>query len=144
MDERGELVTDIEQAIAESRATLERTKHIGTPEAVMPSVESKLERWKREADELDRQRAVETARRKAEEKNDQVNASVARLQSLMADYVAHEIKASRKFIFEVMAGVVAEERAKMQKQIDALRAELMGDKSKVVDIPNVLQRRKAS
>jgi alanyl-tRNA synthetase len=124
-----------EEILRQSHETLNRTASIGKkePELVLPPMEDRVEKWKRQGEEIDRARAAEVARRRAAESERQAHA-LDHLQMLMKQYVAAEIKASRKFMLEVMAGVVAEERTKMLKKIDDLRAELTVDKSKVIDL----------
>src|SRR5262245_33730180 len=121
MDARSQLVTDAERIIAESPALLERVKHIGTSaDPVMPPVETKLERWAREANESDRARAAHKARMKAEEKNDQVNASLVKLQRLLEQYVEDRIKAERRAIMQIVAGGMGELVGRMRKQADEI------------------------
>jgi len=129
-------MNDVERMLAESRATVERTKHIRAPDPIV-SFESRQMRFRREADEADAARAAAKAKIRAEESADKLTASLDKLQSLLEQYVAGEIKTSRKFIMDVMAHVIAEERERMQKKIDELRAEMKGaDKStNVVGMP---------
>jgi hypothetical protein len=129
--------------INESIAILERTKHIAAPREPAVRSETMNERHIREIAEQD----AEWAKQKKAQ-TDTHAVALRRLQDLLQQYVAQQDKATRVFIFDVMAGVIAEQQARMEahvaKEIKKLRAELSpADKFKVVDLPPFLRKASA-
>ena len=110
--------------INESIAILERTKHIAAPREPEVRRETMNERHIREIVERD----AEWAKQKKAEADDSNDVMLPRLQALLEAYVTEKDKASRRFVFDVLAGVIAEQKARMEahvaEQIKRLRAEL--------------------
>jgi hypothetical protein len=129
-------MTEAERIIAESRAILERTASIRV-EPQLPEIEGRLEKWRRENEELDRQRAQEKARMRDAEQDDQVAAALTRLQQLLERHIDARLQAERQSILRVVAGGLGEliGRTKEQdKEIAKLKAERDLGKVNVVDL----------
>src|SRR5262249_37581835 len=99
--------------LAESQAILERTSHFKAEpvEVSLPELEDPLTRWKREGDEIDRQRAAEKCRLRASEQSDQRSDQTARLtqlQSLLAQYVDAKLQEQRRDILKIVTGALGE------------------------------------
>ena len=135
--------------LAESQAILERTSHFKAEpvEVPLPELEDPLTRWKREGDEIDRQRAEEKRRLRASEQADQADqtARLTQLQSLLAQYVEQKLQEQRRDILKIVTGALGEVMGRFYKhaaEIEKLKAKRDDGKAKVVDMPNFLQRRK--
>jgi hypothetical protein len=121
------------QILAESQAAIERTRHIRSPAPTI-QFEDRQTRFRREADEEDQERIIEKERTRSEESADRLNASVAKLQGLLEQYVEGRIQSEHKTILKIMAGSLGELVKRINKQqieIDRLTG---ADKSKVVDL----------
>jgi hypothetical protein len=136
---------DIEAVLAEARETLSRTSVFKAQEVKLPEIETRLEKWCREGEELDRARSVERARRKAAESDDQLNASLQRLQTLLQEFVDARLQAERQRSFAIVSGALGEVIGRLKQlaaEVETLKAERT-DKGSITVLPNVVHRNRA-
>jgi hypothetical protein len=122
------------QILQEARSNMQRINY--PPRHVTPPVESKTEKWKREAEEL-------AAQREAAQLSDSIAARIA--VNLRAEFDG-KLNYQRQFVFDVVKGALEEFHSNLLDEIGQLRAEMtVADKvlnAKVIDLPNPLPARR--
>jgi hypothetical protein len=145
----GQLVSANEQLHPEQKAVILAEARVRTeqrslevssnPEAPL-KIETPLERWKRQADELEQRAASERA------ENTLTETQAAQWRAELLNMIADTATSEREFARAVLAEVVAHLQNEFEEQIGGLRAEMSIAKAadkQVIDLPNFLTRKRA-